>query len=549
MIFSLVCLGRPRFNPRRPQMDACGPQLDGLLERRAFWASVTVPIAAAGFTLFFSACLAGDWPSWCLAGGALALGPAQLLRAAAVLRRCAGIRPPTIRSAAVSLLAVGMTAVATSLLAAGVRENDLPDDCGVFGGLIGSTALLRLLADGRVLEWTTFPRESAHRRFKAHLFAALFVAVRTSGLCVVLAAWWEGSSIFSMVSRSRLLAGMLVLLAAEYHADALQVVASSLVSGLDQLRAADLVEALAQPLTMTGPGLGRWVAMTAMAQAVAHRQQCTRPSGGAGAISVAGAARCSDAASVAGSFIQSPTFAAEVFSRRPVGGGDRPGSVGSGCGGDAGGSTSLVAPAVVGPLDVGAPSLVPAGADPGVVGSRAHHQLPPPVCQGGSGAGGGGLFSAYLLSGLEVMREYTFRLQCVIAASQRQGVDALLPEQLAVLDARIVELSPLMRVAAAGLTGWLCASRDLDVAGVVQRQDALRKVLYELCGMICALESLLPVAGEFLGMSAGGVRSVRDAREEARHSLEELLVTFEHAGLRLVKLPPLYRRLVTSLLH
>merc|ERR1711953_1320442 len=104
---------------------------------------------------------------------------------------------------------------------------------------------------------------------------------------------------------------------------------------------------------------------------------------------------------------------------------------------------------------------------------------------------------------------------------------------------------PLAKVAAAGVATWTCLSRDLDEGGVVQREDVLRKVLYELCGVLCAIDDLWPLRGA-LQLSEACNRALRSAQEEARHSMEQLLLTFEDAGLRQVTLPPLYQRVVAS---
>ena len=44
-----------------------------------------------------------------------------------------------------------------------------------------------------------------------------------------------------------------------------------------------------------------------------------------------------------------------------------------------------------------------------------------------------------------------------------------------VLELQMLDLAPLMRIAACGLSGWICLSRDLDSMGKVQREEALGK--------------------------------------------------------------------------
>ncbi|CAK0872581.1 unnamed protein product, partial [Prorocentrum cordatum] len=72
---------------------------------------------------------------------------------------------------------------------------------------------------------------------------------------------------------------------------------------------------------------------------------------------------------------------------------------------------------------------------------------------GGPGGPGRGLFAAYLASGLEVIREFTIRVQGLTQAAQPLGPGALSPGQVAELAGRLAELLPLFRVSVAGLTG------------------------------------------------------------------------------------------------
>ena len=69
------------------------------------------------------------------------------------------------------------------------------------------------------------------------------------------------------------------------------------------------------------------------------------------------------------------------------------------------------------------------------------------------------------------------------------------------------------RVSALGLSAWICLSRDLDVIGVVQRADALRKATFELCGLHMALERVWCLAGA-LSLSGASMDAIEDARTE-----------------------------------
>eukprot|EP00913_Durusdinium_trenchii_P023275 g21853.t1 len=58
---------------------------------------------------------------------------------------------------------------------------------------------------------------------------------------------------------------------------------------------------------------------------------------------------------------------------------------------------------------------------------------------------GRSFFAVYLQSGLEVLREFTIRVQCIVAASRHKGAKALDLSQLQVLEADVLQLAPLMR--------------------------------------------------------------------------------------------------------
>jgi len=276
-----------------------------------------------------------------------------------------------------------------------------------------------------------------------------------------------------------------------------------------------------------GPGLGRWFALTVLAQAASHRQQgpLCRTRAGASKL-VAGSRR--------GSL---PPLAAEVFGlARSSTFTGLPASSGSGFGTANGGLQTGQG----GWFDfqAGGMNMQQSGSGGAGIGG-----LP-----GATSAATGSLFPTYLASGLEVLREFTIRVQCLTAAPRLRGPEALKPMQLADLDTAVAEMLPLVRVAAAGLSGWICLSRDFDEAGVVQREEALQKVIHELCGALVALEGLRPmfVCGA-LQPSAACAAAVQEAQGEARHSLEQLLLTFEHAGLRQISLPRQYKRFVMDM--
>jgi len=485
------------------------------LHRRIFSASVWSAGVATGFAVPLLLLPCGP-SGWGLLSGAVALGPAHTLRAAAVVQRSVGLRPPTAHGAAVAFAAVVATAIATSLFFASLVDS--PESTGIFSLLVGCVALLHL-ADRRVLQWSPIPREAAHRRLKAGIFCALLRALRGASLCVVAAAWVDGSSIFARAVLAKVWASVFVLLAAELHAESIQSCAVCLAAH-NLPTAVELAKALAQPISTHGPGLGRWIAMSTLSQAVAHRQQGSFPGVRAGT----GMSIGSDANTTAYAL---PPLVAEVF------------------------SCSSLPSWQTGPA-------MPAGHDAAVAGApgwaqnwafqKTPHSGVGDVGLVGvlRGNGRGGLFTVYLASALEVMREFTVRVTCLASAARGRGPDALHPAQIAALDAQVVELLSLAQAAVAGLASWICLSRDLDEAGVVQREESLRKVMFELCGVISAIETVWPLRAA-LSLSGDCVRALQCAREEVRHSLEQLVLTFEDVGLHQVSLPPLYRNLIASL--
>ncbi|CAJ1359219.1 unnamed protein product [Effrenium voratum] len=92
--------------------------------------------------------------------------------------------------------------------------------------------------------------------------------------------------------------------------------------------------------------------------------------------------------------------------------------------------------------------------------------------------------------------------------------------------------------------GW--GGRDVDEMGVVQREESLSKVIYELCGALQALQRLSSLRG-VLDYAASTAAAVQSTEQEVQLSLQQLLITFEHFGLQQVKLPPLYKRMLEDL--
>jgi len=512
--------------------------MDSLLRRRALGASVWSASIVGGIVVLCASCAFDRLSLLSLIVGTLVLGPAQMLRAAAVLRRgptrySASRLLPRLRSAAVAVVSVAMTALASTLFLVGLGGAD--DDARVFGGFLGLVALARLWMQG-ALEWTALPREASHRRVKAKLLGIIAEATLYSMICILLAAWSEGA-LFVGALHARLMAGMVVLVASGAHAEALQGCTSLLAAG-ELPRGTDLIEALAQPLSVSpgSPGLGRWLALTALAQAASHRQfgpLCRRSAE-------------SRKFNAGGRQSSLPPLAMEVFCLSNADG-RRLGKTSTN-------DFAFGAPTAA--TSMQSLGMTSAQGDPGsgstMRGTRGAADLGRGVVSSGFVPTGRGLFAAYLASGLEVLREFAIRVQCLVEApsgmcrpSGLSGRPA--SAELQDLGAGIVEMVPLMRVSAAGLSGWICLSRDFDEAGVVQREEALRKAIYELCGLLLALDRVRPllVCGA-LDLSATCAAALKEGHEEARHSLMQLLLAFEHAGLREVSLPPEYQRFITD---
>jgi len=419
------------------------------------------------------------------------LGPAQLLRSASVLRRSASLCwKPEAQSYFLGLLAVALTAMVSALLALGFGAEE--GESWAFGLALGIATQWKQLCRQHLI-WDALPREAVQRRVKAQLPGILSSAIAFASLCMLVSAVLDGTSVF-MSTWPRLLSGVVVLASADVHAELIEDCTSLPDSGLPS--SDDMLEALTQPLACDGPGLGRWVALTALAQAIAYRNEGSYRE--TSAFSTATSRRGMDG--------QLPPFAADMF-----------GYTGSQ-------SASLVRAT--------APRTLPAGAVLDKLGTPSLGQR--------------GLFRVYLESGLEVIREFTIRVQCLVATSWRRGPKALQASQLQVLEADMVELLPLMRVSVTGLASWICLSRDVDENGVVQREQALQKVIYELCGVLCAVEGVSQLQG-ILNLTPACGKAVRVAHEEARHSLDQLLLTFEGFGLSQVVMPPLYKQMLEGM--
>lgn len=482
--------------------------MDEILRRRALGASVWTASLICGPAALVAWVAVGYLSFLSVGAGTIALGPAQVLRAAAVLRRgsapCLHGLPKRVVSLFVAMLSVLFTAFAVGLITAGFSDFD--DDAGqlgTFGGCLGVVALLRLWRVGQ-LEWSPVPREAAHRRIKTRMFGILFEASVVSTACVLMAAWLDGA-LFDTEFRSRIWIGAMVLVAAEAQVEALQGCTSMLAAGQVPSRT-ELTNALAEPLSVNagGPGLGRWIALTTLAQAAAHwRQSPLSNRNQSGSQPQFGWKRRS----------AMPPLAADVFSLAKAD--PRRGKDNSGVATMTGYNGMLgVTGQQSGPFAVNVPT------------SR-------------------GLFAAYLCSASQVIQEFTVRCQSIAQVPKAAGHKTIRLVQFRALNARVVDLLPLFRIASAGVVGWICLSRDFDEAGVSQREGALGRIIIDLCDLLATLANIRPllVSGA-LSLTPSCASAVKGADEEGKHSLTQLLLAFARAGLREVALPEEYRQFI-----
>jgi len=499
-------------------------------------ASASTAGIVGGISVLLTACRGLDGALLlCSVAGVIVLALAHILRATAVVQRSPMRIGP--RPAVLGCFAIGTTACAVALLGAGFGDILAEGIVYPFTWSVSLLALARLTTGGE-LRWNPLPNAPVHRRFASRFWSSLMLVMALATLCMLVSvcgAGMGGRSSRQLVAQFT--AGIIVLLAAEVQVEALRGCAY-----VEPTSVQEIAEALQEPLAGPGLGLGRWCALTALAHARQQASGCCRLGsnldGARGrnvvmslvtelfsserrwarfaatrhgsAVSGAPTAMFPGSHSVArgapkGLFIGSPSAARGVSTALPGGGA----------------STAFV------------------GSGPGLAPVDGRQQLLAP--------GGGGLFSIYLASCLEVIREVTVRTTCLVAAGWRKEArDRLLPAHISRLDSHLAELLPLLPATVAGLTGWVCLSRDLDERGVVQQEDTLQKLLLELCGALCAFDGLRPLALTF-ALSSSLLRHAESAQEEVKHSLQQLLLSFECAGLERVRLPPTYKRLIVDL--
>jgi len=508
-------------------------------------ASVSTAGVVGGISLLLSACRGLDGSSLlCGAAGVVALALAHILRAATVVQR-SPIRIG-LRGAVLGCFAIGTTACAVALL--GASFGDMVAE-GIAYSFVWSISVLALfrLATGGELRWSPLPHAPVHRRFASRFWSSLVLVMALATLCMLVSVCGEGmGSRSSRQLLAQFTAGIMVLLAAEVQLEAVQG-----CTYVEPTSVQELAEALQEPLAGLGLGLGRWCALASLAHAQQQARGCCR----------LGSNSDGTRGRNLGISLVTELFSSERRWARPATTRDATAALGSPMSMFPGGNPSAARGAQTG-LFIGSPSVARggpstgfpdggtgpgvftgfAGSGPGLAPVDGRQQL---LALGTPGSGG--LFSIYLSSCLEVIREVTVRTTCLVAASWRKEArDRLLPAHVARLDSHLAELLPLLPATVAGLTGWVCLSRDLDERGVVQQEDTLQKLLCELCGALCAFDGLRPLTLTF-ALSSSLLRHADSAKEEVKHCLQQLLLTFECAGLERVRLPPTYSRLIVDL--
>mmetsp|Transcript_24721 Transcript_24721/g.45305 ORF Transcript_24721/g.45305 Transcript_24721/m.45305 type:complete len:524 (+) Transcript_24721:55-1626(+) len=518
--------------------------MEGLLWTRVVQACVVVPATAACTlvpVLAYFGC--PDAHFLTAATGTALLAPAELLTVAAFLQRSGASWPTklfqgrlwsdlgcrlglacaaaTTTAFAAALIVMGFAGGHELVSVGGIGFGDLLTeatstwDLMCFGVLMGVAMLWHLNA-ASVLTWHAMPLEATHRRLKSACFRLILTSVASTMICVCISLVLTSPGWRQIYAE--LLAAFVVSLVAQVSVEALRG-STSFTRAMREMHAGtalsmDLVEALDQPLSTLAKGtLGRWVATALLAQAVAHYQQDSNPN---------------QAAPVTGAGLVVPTSAAPPLALEMFNCGASIGPRNM-----MGGEAWRNGAAVPGgdPLSPGLRWRTPGQVPP---------LLSPPMTTRSTG-----LFSKMLQSGLEVLREFASRLQCVEATSRRDTCAVLGPVRLAALDSSLAELEPLVRLAAISLSGWVCAGKDLDDTGLAQREDALRKVMHELCGVLDALLRMRP------SLAHGGVTvmswlALCRVEDVVKVSIQQLLLTFEEEGLREVALPPEYKRLLRT---
>jgi len=502
-------------------------------------ASASTAGIVGGISVLFTACRGFDFASLlCSVAGAVVLALAHILRAAAAVQRSPMRIGP--RVAVLGCFAIITTACALVLLGAGFGDILVDGYAYPFIWSVSLLALARLNTGGE-LRWNPLPRAPVHRRFASRFWSSLMLVMALATLCMLVSVCGAGmGGRSSQQLLAQFTAGIMVLLAAEVQVEAVQG-----CTYVEPTSVQELAEALQEPLASPGLGLGRWCALAALAHARQQATGCSR----LGSNLEGTRGRNVGMSLVKELFSNERKWARSAAPRHgsAVSGTPAamfPGSHSVGRGAPTG--LFIGSPSVAGSLSTALPgggaATAFAGSAPGLAPVDGRQQL---LAPGASGSGG--LFSIYLASCLEVIREVTVRTTCLVAAGWRKEArDRLLPAHISRLDSHLVELLPLLPATVAGLTGWVCLSSVLDERGVVQQEDTLQKLLLELCGALCAFDGLRPLALTF-ALSSRLLQHAESAQEEVKHSLQQLLLTFECAGLERVSLPPTYKRLIVDL--
>jgi len=508
--------------------------MDATMRLQVCAASASTAGIVGGISILLSACLGCTGASLlCSVAGVGVLALAQILRAAVAVQRSPFRIGP--RGAVLGSLAVGATACAVALLGAGFGDILVEGSAYPFVLSVGILALVRL-ATGGELRWSPLPRPPVYRRFASRLWSSLMLVMALATLCMLVSvcgAGMGGRSSWQLLAQFA--AGIVVLLAAEVQVEAVQG-----CTYVEPTSVQEIAEALQEPLVGPGLGLGRWCALAALAHARQQASGCCR----------LGSNSDGTRGRNIGMTLVTELFSSERRWARPAATKHESAVLGASMA-TFPGSHSLPRGLFIGSPSVarGASTALPGGgagtafvgSGPGLAPADGRQQVM------ALGAPGGGLFSIYLASCLEVIREVTVRTTCLVAAGWRKEArDRLLPAHISCLDSHLVDLLPLLPAAVAGLTGWVCLSRDLDERGVVQQEDTLQKLLCELCGALCAFNGLRSLTLTF-ALSSSLLRHAESAQEEVKHSLQQLLLTFECAGLERVRLPPTYKRLIVDL--
>jgi len=489
-------------------------------------------------------------------------------------------------------LSLPVTAVSAVLLTTGFGGSDL--ESRTFGFLLGVWSAVRLYCSGPLLEgFACLAPESTRRRIESRFVPFLAEACLVVAGCVALASILGESALHS--SWPRICAGLVIVVSAQCHGEAIKSSTALLSAVPAASRGPVLLEALAVPLSTTPgtPGFAHQLAFVTLAQAVSHQPRGMRARS-SGTAAGAGASRTGAPPPLAKDVFgpERREAAQKDFAYAPLLSGGLPpllsqkqqqlhqqqqqqqqqrqqqqqqqyGSYQPGqsshnkfffkgqYGPDVAGSLS----ASSGAQQSDIPNVYSLSSAGGSFASRlaaassstSSSSSAPPKSSLALLPAGKGLFASCLVCGIQTFKLFAAEVKAVsqLGLPAKLGAVRVSPAQAATalrLRAEaIVSLKLAVVAACAGLSGWICLSRDLDEHGVVQKEEGLPKTISELCQLRLALQSLRAFrlrGAAHLILPLRAERALEEVDREVKHGLVQLVLHFESAGLREIAFTP-----------